>query len=158
MLVVTPYYNKPNRRGLRAHFAAVAEAAGETPVVLYNIPSRSVINMAPELLAELAAENENVVAVKQANNDELGPIEGLEILAGNDEVFARTLAFGGAGRDPRRLARGRRRRCASSTRPRSPATTIGPREIDAELQAGLRGDGGDREPDPGEDRRSSCSG
>ena len=97
VLVVTPYYNKPNRSGLKAHFAAVAEAAGETPVVLYNIPSRCVVNMPPELLAELAAENANVVAVKQANNDDLGPIEGLDVLAGNDEVFARTLAFGGPG-------------------------------------------------------------
>src|SRR3712207_7890852 len=54
-----------------AHFAAAADAAGSTPLVLYNIPSRTVVNLAPELLAELAAELENVVAVKQANNDEL---------------------------------------------------------------------------------------
>jgi 4-hydroxy-tetrahydrodipicolinate synthase len=97
VLVVTPYYNKPNEAGLRAHFGAVSEAAGATPVVLYNIPSRCVINLAPALLAELAAAHSNIVAVKQANDDELGPIEGLDILAGNDDVFARTLAFGGAG-------------------------------------------------------------
>ena len=97
VLVVTPYYNKPNEAGLRAHFAAVSEAAEETPIVLYNIPSRCVINVSPQLLAELAAAHENIVAVKQANNDELGPIEGLGILAGNDDVFARTLEFGGAG-------------------------------------------------------------
>ena len=65
--------------------------------MLYNIPSRTVINVAPDLLAELAAENPNVVAVKQANNDDLGPIEGLEVLAGNDEIFARTLEIGGTG-------------------------------------------------------------
>jgi 4-hydroxy-tetrahydrodipicolinate synthase len=97
VLVVTPYYNKPNRAGLRAHFAAVAEAAGETPVVLYNIPSRCVVNMPPEFLAELAAELGNVVAVKQANSDELAPIEGLGLLAGNDDVFLRTLELGGVG-------------------------------------------------------------
>ena len=97
MLVVTPYYNKPNEAGLRAHFGAVAEAVPETPIVLYNIPSRTVINLSPELLADLAAEHRNIVAVKQANDDELGPIDGLAILAGNDDVFARTLAFGGAG-------------------------------------------------------------
>jgi 4-hydroxy-tetrahydrodipicolinate synthase len=97
VLVVTPYYNKPNRAGLLAHFAAAAEAAGELPVVLYNIPSRTVINVPPDLLAEIAAANANVVAVKQANNDDLGPIEGLEILAGNDDVFARTLELGGTG-------------------------------------------------------------
>ncbi len=97
VLVVTPYYNKPNRLGLRAHFSAVAEAAGTTPVVLYNIPSRTVINLPPDFLAELAAEIPNVVAVKQANNDDLGPIEGLDLLAGNDEIFLRTLEIGGAG-------------------------------------------------------------
>ncbi len=97
VLVVTPYYNKPNEAGLRAHFAAVSEAAGETPIVLYNIPSRTVINLSVELLAGLAAEHDNVVAVKQANDDELGPIDGLTVLAGNDNTFARTLAFGGAG-------------------------------------------------------------
>lgn len=96
VLVVTPYYNKPNRAGLRAHFEAVAEAAAETPVVLYNIPSRCVINMPPDFLAELAGIA-NVVAVKQANNDELTPIEGLDLIAGNDEIFLRTLELGGAG-------------------------------------------------------------
>jgi 4-hydroxy-tetrahydrodipicolinate synthase len=97
LIVVTPYYNKPNQAGLRAHFAAVSEAAGATPIVLYNIPSRCVINMAPEFMAELARDLENVVAVKQANNDELGPIEGLDVLAGNDEIFLRTLEVGGTG-------------------------------------------------------------
>jgi 4-hydroxy-tetrahydrodipicolinate synthase len=97
VLVVTPYYSKPNRAGLLAHFDAVAEAAGETPMVLYNIPSRCVINLPPELLAEIARRNPNVVAVKQANNDELGPIAGLDVLAGNDEIFLRCLELGGAG-------------------------------------------------------------
>ena len=66
-------------------------------MILYNIPSRCVINLEPAFLAELAAEIANVVAVKQANNDDLGPIEGLAILAGNDEIFLRTLEIGGAG-------------------------------------------------------------
>jgi 4-hydroxy-tetrahydrodipicolinate synthase len=96
-LVVTPYYNKPNRAGIVAHYEAVAEAAPDTRIVLYNIPSRTVINLPPDLIAELAARIPTVVAVKQANNDDLGPIEGLEVLAGNDEVFVRTLAFGGPG-------------------------------------------------------------
>jgi 4-hydroxy-tetrahydrodipicolinate synthase len=96
VLVVTPYYNKPNRAGLRAHFESVAAAAGDVPVVLYNIPSRCVINLPPDLLAELA-RIDNVVAVKQANNDELQPIDGLDVLAGNDEIFLRTLEIGGAG-------------------------------------------------------------
>ena len=96
-LVVTPYYNKPNRAGLRAHFEAVAEAAGDTPVILYNIPSRCVINLPPDFLAELAAEVSNVAAVKQANDAELGPIEGLDVLAGNDTAFLRCLELGGTG-------------------------------------------------------------
>jgi 4-hydroxy-tetrahydrodipicolinate synthase len=96
-LVVTPYYNKPNRAGLRAHFEAVAEAAGDTPVILYNIPSRCVINLPPAFLAELAAEISNVAAVKQANDADLGPIEGLDVLAGNDTVFLRCLELGGTG-------------------------------------------------------------
>jgi 4-hydroxy-tetrahydrodipicolinate synthase len=96
-LVVTPYYNKPNQAGLRAHFHAVAEAAGDTAVILYNIPSRCVINLSPAFLAELAAEVPNVTAVKQANDDEMGPIEGLDVLAGNDSVFLRCLELGGTG-------------------------------------------------------------
>jgi 4-hydroxy-tetrahydrodipicolinate synthase len=89
VLAVTPYYNKPNRAGLIAHYEAVARAAG-VPVILYNIPSRVVLNLPRDLLAELA-EIENVVAVKQANNDELGPIEGLIVLAGNDDSFSAAL-------------------------------------------------------------------
>ncbi len=95
MLVVTPYYNKPNRAGIRAHVEAVA-AATVKPIVLYNIPGRTVINVPPEDLAALA-EIDNVVAVKQANDDELGPIEGLALLAGNDNVFLRCLELGGTG-------------------------------------------------------------
>jgi 4-hydroxy-tetrahydrodipicolinate synthase len=97
VLAVTPYYNKPNRRGLRAHFEAVAEAAGGTPVVLYNIPSRTVINLPPDFLAELGTEVPNIVAVKQANDEDLAPIEGLGVLAGNDASFLLCLEIGGIG-------------------------------------------------------------
>jgi 4-hydroxy-tetrahydrodipicolinate synthase len=93
-LVVTPYYNKPNRAGLIAHYGAVSEIG--IPIVLYNIPSRTALNIPPDLLAELG-RLPSVVAVKQANDDELGPIEGLGVLAGNDGVFGRTIEFGGAG-------------------------------------------------------------
>jgi 4-hydroxy-tetrahydrodipicolinate synthase len=95
-LVVAPYYNKPNREGLRAHFEAVAAAVPELPVIMYNIPSRVIVNMDPELLGELA-QVDNIVAVKQANDEQLGPIEGLGVLAGNDNTFCRVLEFGGAG-------------------------------------------------------------
>jgi 4-hydroxy-tetrahydrodipicolinate synthase len=96
VLSVTPYYNKPNRRGIRRHFEEVARAAGGTPVILYNIPGRTAVNMPPDLLAELA-QIDGVAGVKQANSDELQPIDGLAILAGNDDVFGRCLDMGGAG-------------------------------------------------------------
>jgi 4-hydroxy-tetrahydrodipicolinate synthase len=95
-LVVTPYYNKPNPAGIRAHFEAVAAAVPDLPLIVYNIPSRVIVNIPPQLLAELATV-ENIVAVKQANNDELGPVDGMTVLAGNDEAFLPTLEFGGGG-------------------------------------------------------------
>ncbi len=95
VLVVTPYYNKPNRAGIIAHYEAVAEAAG-IPVIAYNIPSRVVINVPPDLLAELG-QIDNVVAVKQANNDEVEGVTGIDLLAGNDDVFLRCLKAGGEG-------------------------------------------------------------
>jgi 4-hydroxy-tetrahydrodipicolinate synthase len=70
--------------------------ATELPVIAYNIPSRCVVNIPPEELAELATIP-NLVAVKQANDPELGPIHGLEVLAGNDNVFQRCLELGGTG-------------------------------------------------------------
>ena len=94
--MVTPYYSKPNPAGIRAHFRAVAAAAG-IPVIVYNIPSRAVVNIPPERLAELAAENDNIVAVKQANDDELQPIDGLTVLAGNDGTFLRAIELGERG-------------------------------------------------------------
>jgi len=96
-LVVVPYYNKPNPAGIRAHFETVAAAVPELPMVMYNIPSRVVINASPELLGELGRDVDNIVAVKQANDDELGPIEGLTVLAGNDNVLLGVLEFGGGG-------------------------------------------------------------
>jgi 4-hydroxy-tetrahydrodipicolinate synthase len=95
MLVVTPYYVRPNRRGIKAHFEAVA-AATDRPIVAYNIPSRTGTDMPNDLLAELA-EIENVVAVKQARYDDMAPIEGLDLLAGNDDVLGKVLDLGGTG-------------------------------------------------------------
>jgi 4-hydroxy-tetrahydrodipicolinate synthase len=94
-LSVTPYYNKPNRRGIVAHYTAIAKGT-DKPIMLYNIPGRTATNMPPDLLAQLA-QIDNVSAVKQANGDELAPIDGLEVYAGDDAGFARTLDFGGAG-------------------------------------------------------------
>ena len=96
VLSVTPYYNKPNRRGIVRHFSEVARAAAGTPVILYNIPGRTAVNMGPDLLAELA-QIDGIVAVKQANTAELQPIDGLAVLAGNDDALAACLDMGGTG-------------------------------------------------------------
>jgi 4-hydroxy-tetrahydrodipicolinate synthase len=96
VLSVTPYYNKPSRRGIVRHFEEVARAAAGTPVVLYNIPGRTATNMPPDLLAELA-QIDGIVGVKQANSAELQPIDGLAVLAGNDDIYGACLDMGGAG-------------------------------------------------------------
>jgi 4-hydroxy-tetrahydrodipicolinate synthase len=95
ILSVTPYYNKPNRRGIVRHYEEVAKAT-DKPVLLYNIPARTGTNMPPDLLAELA-QIEHIDGVKQANDDELQPIDGLDVYAGNDGTLAQALDLGGPG-------------------------------------------------------------
>ena len=95
MLVVTPYYVRPNRRGIKAHYEAVA-AATDRPIVAYNIPSRTATDMPNDLLAELA-HIDNVVAVKQARYEDMAPIDGMDLLAGNDDVLAKVMDMGGTG-------------------------------------------------------------
>ena len=94
-LVVTPYYNKPSRLGLTRHYETVAKAT-DKPMLVYNIPGRTATNMPLDLLAELA-QVEHIDGVKQANPDELQPIDGMALYAGDDATFARTLDLGGAG-------------------------------------------------------------
>ena len=95
VLSVTPYYNKPNRRGLKRHFEEVARAT-DKPVVLYNIPGRTALDMPNDLLAELA-QIERIDYVKQANPDNLAKVDGLRIFAGNDDLLADVLDLGEAG-------------------------------------------------------------
>jgi 4-hydroxy-tetrahydrodipicolinate synthase len=95
MLSVTPYYNRPNRRGILRHFEEVSKAT-DKPIILYNIPGRTATDMPNDLLAELA-QLDHVEAVKQANNANLAPIDGLELYAGNDDILCETLELGGAG-------------------------------------------------------------
>jgi 4-hydroxy-tetrahydrodipicolinate synthase len=100
VLVVTPYYNKPSRRGLQRHFEAVAGAT-DLPVMLYNIPARSVINLEPDLIAELA-QIPNVAAIKQANDDmdqarSIVENTALALYAGDDNLLRPFAEIGGAG-------------------------------------------------------------
>jgi 4-hydroxy-tetrahydrodipicolinate synthase len=100
-LAVTPYYNKPPSEGLARHFAAIAAAADGLPVIIYNIPQRVILNLEPELIARLARESANVVAVKQATTDleQARAIlaAGLVLYAGNDDLLAPFLELGGTG-------------------------------------------------------------
>jgi 4-hydroxy-tetrahydrodipicolinate synthase len=95
LLVVTPYYNKPPLRGVYAHFEAVSQAT-DLPIVAYNIPSRTAIDLPNDFLRSLA-EVEHVAAVKQSRYTEIAAIDGLDLLAGNDDTLAEVLDAGGTG-------------------------------------------------------------
>src|SRR2546430_5686402 len=69
LLLVAPYYNKPTQPGLAAHFRAVAQAVGDSPVGLYNVPGRTASNLAAPTTLALAREVENIVGVKEASGD-----------------------------------------------------------------------------------------
>ncbi len=96
LLSVNPYYNRPSRRGVIAHYAAV-NAATDLPILLYNIPQRTGADLPNELLAELGQRFERIVGVKQANAANLAKVEGLQVYAGNDENLIDVLEMGEAG-------------------------------------------------------------
>ena len=101
VLVVTPYYCKPSRAGLIAHFSAVAEAC-KLPVVLYNVPSRTACDLTPDIVSDIVARNSNVVAIKEVTNDRdrirsLVSIEGLDVLCGEDTAIADFAELGAQG-------------------------------------------------------------
>ena len=95
LLSVNPYYNRPSRRGIVRHYEEICRAT-ELPIVLYNIPQRTGSDLPNDFLAQLA-QLENVVAVKQANPANLAKIDGLQIYAGNDDLFADVLDLGEPG-------------------------------------------------------------
>jgi 4-hydroxy-tetrahydrodipicolinate synthase len=95
LLSVNPYYNRPSRAGVLAHYREVVRAT-DLPIVLYNIPQRTGSDMSNDLLAELA-QLENISAVKQANPDNLAKVDGLSIYAGNDDMLADVLDLGEPG-------------------------------------------------------------
>ncbi|WP_457677747.1 4-hydroxy-tetrahydrodipicolinate synthase [Thermovibrio sp.] len=101
-LLITPYYNKPNQEGLYRHFKAVADAV-PIPIVLYNVPSRTGVNMLPETVARLS-EIDNVVAIKEATGStsvatEIVNLCGdkIEVLSGDDLTFFPLLTVGAKG-------------------------------------------------------------
>ncbi len=95
ILSVTPYYNRPNRRGIVAHYGEVSKAT-DKPIVLYNIPSRTATNLPNEFLAELA-QLDRIEYVKQANPDDVAQVDGLGLYAGNDDMLLEVLELGGLG-------------------------------------------------------------
>ncbi|MEM9999995.1 MAG: 4-hydroxy-tetrahydrodipicolinate synthase [Pseudomonadota bacterium] len=103
VLVVTPYYNKPNQRGLYAHFSAIAQAV-DIPVIIYNIPPRSVIDMTPETMGRLATDFPNIAGVKDATakldrvaETRLSCPAGFVQLSGEDATAVGFNAMGGQG-------------------------------------------------------------
>jgi 4-hydroxy-tetrahydrodipicolinate synthase len=95
LLSVNPYYNRPSRRGIIRHYQEV-DRATDRPILLYNIPQRTGSDLPNDLLAELA-QLEHIVGVKQSNADNLAKVDGLQIYAGNDDMFADVLDMGERG-------------------------------------------------------------
>ena len=103
VLIVAPYYNKPTQEGLYQHFCAVAKATS-LPVVLYNVPGRTGVNIEAATTLRIAEENENVVAVKEASG-KISQIEeiimnapaGFEVLSGDDGITYELISLGAAG-------------------------------------------------------------
>lgn len=102
LLVITPYYNKANAKGLKLHFETIASSV-KLPIIMYNVPGRTSMNMKPSLVAELA-KIENIVALKEASGDlaqvaevcRLVP-EDFAVYSGNDDSILQLLSVGGKG-------------------------------------------------------------
>ena len=103
ILSVNPYYNKPNQEGLYQHFKAIAEAS-PLPIMLYNIPGRTGVNMNPETIARIAADCNNVIGVKEASGD-LAQMERVKaatpsdflLISGDDGLTVEVIKRGGVG-------------------------------------------------------------
>ncbi|NLB00073.1 MAG: 4-hydroxy-tetrahydrodipicolinate synthase [Methanomicrobiales archaeon] len=101
-LVISPYYNKPNRSGLVKHFTKLADL--DLPIILYNVPGRTGQNLQPDLVAELA-KHPNIVGIKEASGDisqitriiEMTQDEEFNVISGDDAMTLPVLAMGGAG-------------------------------------------------------------
>lgn len=103
LLVVSPYYNKATQKGLQAHFKAVADAV-KIPILLYNIPGRTGVNIQPQTIAALCREVDNIVGVKEASGNFsaiatlMSLSEGkVDLYSGNDDQIVPLLSLGGKG-------------------------------------------------------------
>lgn len=103
LLVVTPYYNKATQKGLYNHFKTIADSV-KLPIILYNIPGRTGVNMTPETIVKLCKEVENIVGVKEAtgNISQVAKIMSLadgcvDLYSGNDDQIVPLLSLGGLG-------------------------------------------------------------
>lgn len=103
VLLVTPYYNKATQEGLKAHFTAIAKNI-KIPAILYNVPSRTGVNMAPKTVVDLCKNVENIVGVKEAGGDFSAIAEimhlsqgWVDVYSGNDDQVLPLLALGGKG-------------------------------------------------------------
>ena len=102
-LLITPYYNKPNDRGMLAHFKKISNEV-DIPLILYNVPSRTGVNLKPEVVAELAKEN-NIIGVKEASGNldqvtkiiELTQDEDFVVFSGDDGLTLPIMSIGGKG-------------------------------------------------------------
>ena len=104
LLIVTPYYNKATQKGLIAHYTAIANAVPETPLIMYNVPSRTGVNITPETIVALCKEYENIVGVKEASGNfsaiaQIASLSGgtVDIYSGNDDQTVPMMALGAKG-------------------------------------------------------------
>lgn len=108
VMVVTPYYNKPSQNCLIKHYSEVAKAVNGTPFCIYNVPSRTGINLLPSTFAKIVQENENIVAIKEAAGNVNAIVEmrnalnqinklNVRILSGDDATYAPALLCGAEG-------------------------------------------------------------
>ena len=106
MLVVTPYYNKATQEGLKMHYKMISDNVG-IPIIMYNVPSRTGVNIEPRTAIEICKENKNVVGIKEASGNisqvsYLSYLKSkydidLDIYSGNDDQVLPILSFGGVG-------------------------------------------------------------
>lgn len=104
LLLVSPYYNKATQKGLIAHYTAIAEAVPETPIIMYNVPSRTGCNIQPATAVALAKNVKNIVGIKAASGDlsqiatMMAMADGcIELYSGNDDQVLPILSLGGLG-------------------------------------------------------------